>query len=489
MSHEELKESERRFRLVADSAPVLIWMSGVDKLCTYFNKPWLDFTGRSLEKELGNGWVEGVHPQDLQGCLATYTQSFDERRQFKMEYRLRRQDGEYRWILDIGVPRWNTDGSFAGYIGSCVDVTEKKIAEEGLQQLNRMLHEQTVVLQSRQELLTTFVSSVPAGVAMLDRDMRYIQVSDRWCSDYSVESSQILGRSHYEVFPDVPERWKAAHRRALAGETLRADEDRWHRQDGDIWVRWELRPWKTPAGAIGGILIFAEDITNRKKAEEAMAGMTRKLIEAHEEERTWIARELHDDVNQKLALLVSDLDQGAFDGSVAGLTESLRRAKEQIAEIVTDVQNLSHRLHSSKLDYLGLVSAARSFCKELSQKANVQVEFRHSDVPMTIPKEISLSLFRVLQEALKNAIKHSGVRSFKVYLRGTPEEIELTIADDGCGFNVQDGFEKEGLGLISMRERLQIVHGRLEIKSSPGAGTIILAQVSLSAPDTIAMAG
>ncbi len=130
----ELRESEARFRLVADSAPVMIWMSGTDKLCTYFNKPWLYFTGRSIDRELGNGWAEGVDAEDLQKCLDTYIQSFDRREAFKMEYRLRRHDGEFRWVLDIGVPRFNPDGSFAGYIGSCIDVTEQRRAQEQLHQ-------------------------------------------------------------------------------------------------------------------------------------------------------------------------------------------------------------------------------------------------------------------------------------------------------------------------------------------------------------------
>jgi len=129
----ELRESESRFQIVADAAPVLIWMAGVDKLCTFFNKPWLDFTGRSMEQELGNGWAESIHRDDLERCLAVYTRAFDARQSFVMQYRLRRSDGEYRWISDQGVPRHDPQGRFAGYIGSCVDVTELVNKDQALQ--------------------------------------------------------------------------------------------------------------------------------------------------------------------------------------------------------------------------------------------------------------------------------------------------------------------------------------------------------------------
>src|SRR6266478_6397816 len=129
IAEEELRESEERFRTVANAAPVLIWMSGPDKLCTFFNKGWLDFTGRTLEQELGNGWAEGVHREDIDHCLDVYQNSFSARESFTMECRLRRSDGEYRWVLDIGTPRFASDGAFLGYIGSCIDITERKAAE------------------------------------------------------------------------------------------------------------------------------------------------------------------------------------------------------------------------------------------------------------------------------------------------------------------------------------------------------------------------
>jgi PAS domain S-box-containing protein len=138
-AEEALRESEKRFRLVADTAPALIWMSGTDKLCTFFNKGWLEFTGRLMEQELGEGWAAGVHPEDLERCLRIYGDSFDARVDFELEYRLRRFDGNYRWIVDYGVPRFESDGTFLGYIGSCVDITDRKLTAESLEELSGRL--------------------------------------------------------------------------------------------------------------------------------------------------------------------------------------------------------------------------------------------------------------------------------------------------------------------------------------------------------------
>jgi PAS domain S-box-containing protein len=350
----QLGESEERFRLVANTAPVMIWMSSPDKLYNYFNRPWLDFTGRPIEAELGNGWAEGVHPEDLGRCRRTYTEAFDRRESFKMEYRLRRYDAEYRWVFDLGVPRFNSDGSFAGYIGSCIDVTERKFAEA------------------------------------------------------------------------------------------------------------------------------------------ALAGMGRKLMEAQEQERTRIARELHDDINQRIALLSAMLQeiQKNMSDPAADANKRIEEACDWLAEIGSDIQSISHRLHSSKLEYLGIVMAAHAFCTELSVQQKVKIDFRHDNIPRSLPKEVSLCLFRVLQEALHNAVKHSGVRHFRVELRGTSDEVHLTISDCGTGFDKDQALSGQGLGLISMRERVQMINGDFEIESEREQGTAIHVRAPLQAAQSgIAAAG
>ncbi len=738
-AEEAVRESEQRFRLVADTAPVLIWMSGTDKLCTYFNKPWLDFTGRSMEAELGSGWAQDVHPDDRQQCLDTYQQSFDRREKFRTEYRLRRHDGEYRWVLDIGVPRFNRDRSFAGYIGIAIDatddklaeearfrhvaviessddaiasgtldgiivswntgaqriygyteaeaigkpinmlvppelpneedkilerlragahiehfetvrvsktgkrinvsltispikdsrgkivgisgiarditerkraeealreseerfrnvfrdagvgmvvvspeghflaannafcdclgyteeellektvegvafpedwpafsqklretlkegrgfqwfetrclhksgrivytqssasvirsregdpqylvgqvldITERKRAEESLREVNRALEEKTVLLQSREELLKVFVKSVPVAVAMLDRDLRYLQVSDRWCSDNGVQASDLLGRLRYEVGPEMPERWKEVNRRALEGETLRADEDRWESGGITRWARWEVRPWRNADGAVGGILVLAEDITRRKQMEEELAGMSRKLVEAQEQERARIARELHDDIGQRLAMLTIDLDQVQQNWPDLP-TEVFRRMLElrkQTKQISAGVQSLSHDLHSSQLEHLGVVTGIKSWCREFGERQGMQIDYGH-DVRSTLPNEVGLCLFRVLQEALHNAAKHSGVKRIEVQLREESGEIHLSVRDLGRGFDIEAARQGRGLGLTSMQERVRLVSGTIAIESKPMGGTTIHVRVPLESNQAQRKAG
>jgi PAS domain S-box-containing protein len=343
-AEKSLRESEQRFRLVANSAPVMIWMSGPDKLCTFFNEGWLDFTGRPLEEELGNGWASGVHPKDLERCLEVYSRAFDARDNFEMEYRLRRHDGQYRWVNDVGVPRFGAEGSFQGFIGSAIDVTD------------------------------------------------------------------------------------------------------------------------------------------RKRSEEALLDMSGHLIKAHEEERARIARELHDDLSQRMALLHIGLDE--FEQEIHGLSANARLRLHDIAEIATevssDIHELSHELHPSKLDSLGLVTAVAGFCREISRQHGLHIQLVHHHVDNAISKEVTLCLFRIVQEALRNVVKHSGSREAEVELSGHNDHIDLCVSDTGAGFDPKNPNGFAGIGLISMRERIRLVGGNLSVESEPSHGTRIRVRVPLT---------
>jgi PAS domain S-box-containing protein len=388
---------------------------------------------------------------------------------YQLEKRYFRGDGSLMWgRLNLSL----LSGRASPLVLAMVeDITEQKKAQEALA-------EQTALLQSREELLRIFVKNVPAAVAMFDREMCYLQVSDRWRSEYLPGRPEVLGRSHYETFSDMPERWKEIHRRGLQGETLRAEEDHWDGKDGAHWARWEVRPWKTAEGAVGGILIFAEDITRRKQMEMALSDMSRKLIEAQEKERGRIARELHDDVNQRLALL--SLEVGQLQSNPSEIEQRAQELRRRIGDISADVQVLAHDLHPARLEYLGAVEGMESWSRDFAERQKLGLEFT-TDVHSPLRPEIGVSLFRVLQEAMQNAVKHSGASQVQVQLLEDSEALRLVVSDSGRGFDVEAASRGKGLGLTSMRERLRLVNGTVNIDSKPNGGTVIEARVPVEA--------
>jgi signal transduction histidine kinase len=223
----------------------------------------------------------------------------------------------------------------------------------------------------------------------------------------------------------------------------------------------------------------------RKKTDEVLSSVHRKLIDAEERERTRVARELHDDICQRIALVALGLEQlGELEQSpskaVGEVTSHIQELWNSVSEIGADLHAISRRLHSSTLEYLGLATSAKTFCTQFAKQQKVEIEFKSHDVPSGLPIEISLPLFRVLQEALFNSAKHSGERHFEVELFGTSGAIHLTVCDSGIGFDPKVAMQGSGLGLTSMRERLKLVHGEFSIDSQPQGGTKIYASVPLS---------
>ncbi|MBI4781023.1 MAG: PAS domain S-box protein [Oscillatoriophycideae cyanobacterium NC_groundwater_1537_Pr4_S-0.65um_50_18] len=254
----ELRESEARFRNMADTAPVLIWMSGVDKLCNYFNQPWLDFTGRTVEQEMGNGWSEGLHPDDRQRCLDTYFAAFDTRQPFQLEYRFRRFDGIYRWIVDVAVPRFTSEGDFLGYIGSCIDIEDRKQAEGALRE--------------SEERFRTLADNISQLAWMTNASGWIFWYNQRWFDYTGTTLEETQGWGWQQVHhPDHVDRVvESFHRSITTGEPW---EDTFPLRSKDGTYRWFLsqaRPIRDESGRILRWFGTNTDITDRKQAEEAL---------------------------------------------------------------------------------------------------------------------------------------------------------------------------------------------------------------------------
>jgi PAS domain S-box-containing protein len=282
-------------------------------------------------------------------------------------------------------------------------------------------------------------------------------------------------------------------RAVRAGEGIHVDDEVLWRANGTSFPAelWSY-PQRRGQEVIGAVVAFI-DITERKLAEEALASVSRRLIAAQEQERARIARELHDDICQRLALLAIQLEQIQQNSPNLSLDVGSRMGElwRQTSEIATDIQSLSHELHSARLQYLGLAAAVRGFCQEFGEQQNVEIDFNTYGMPKSpLSADISLCLFRVVQEALHNSAKHSGVRYFEVRLWGVSGEIHLTVADSGLGFDWEAAKESRGIGLISMEERLKLVNGTLSIASQPQQGTTVYARVPLtSSSDAMRVAG
>ena len=357
-----LRESEERFRLIADSAPVMIWTARVDTTLDYLNRNCIEFTGLPLEKLRDEGWLDAVHPEDRDYCAGIYVPAFEARRPFLMEYRVRRADGAYRWLLASGVPKYGPDGGFAGYIGCDVDITERRNAEDAIR-----------------------------------------------------ESRAALEVSHREI-------------QHLAG----------------------------------------------------------RLIEAQDAERARIARDLHDDVSQQLAglsIALSGLRRRMGELNINGeLQPDLRSIHERSTTLAQAVRHLSHDLHPTVLRHAGLVAALTSYCAEVERLHGTAASCSADGEFTSIAPEVELCLYRIAQEALRNVTAHACARRVDVRLLRTGDHAELTIADDGNGFDVPNSLGRgKGLGLVSITERVRLAGGTVSITAEANKGSCVRVRIPASA--------
>ena len=343
----ELREREKRLRLIVEQTPAMVWTMRPDSRLDFLNRTCMTFSGLPIEKLLDDGWLDSVHPDDRDRCVGIYVPAVEARRPFLAEYRMRHADGSYRWLLATGVPRYEADGSFSGYIGCDVDITERKNAEDQIQY--------------------------------------------------------------------------------LAG----------------------------------------------------------RLIGAQEVERARIARDLHDDVSQQLAgisIAFSGLKKRLGEYQVGEeLQQELVELQQQAHRLARNVRQLSHDLHPAVLQHLGLVRGLTSYCGELERAHGVAISCAAEGDFGAITPDAALCVYRIAQEALRNVIAHSAASRSEVRLFQTGDLAQITIADNGRGFEATSRAERDkGLGLVSISERARIIGGTVIFVSNPNQGTRLQATIPMN---------
>jgi len=339
----------------------------------------------------------------------------------------------------------------------------------------------------------------PIGIVLEDLTGQPLFVNPAFCAMLGFSEEELRKKHCVDFSPpeDAQKDW-ALFQQLQSGAIDHYHLDkRYYRKDGSlIWGRLSISLLNS--GTCQVVVAMIEDITEKKAAQEEVLqsqGMLHKLagqlMRAQEEERARIARELHDDINQRvvaLALNLKQLERNSRDAATP-ISRNLTEVRKQIEDLANDLQTLSHSLRSAKLQYLGLVAAAANLCTEFSDRLKMKIDFTAESIRRNLPEEISLCLFRVLQEALRNAIKHSGSSQLQVSLSEADNAIHLTVRDSGIGFDPEKVMKGSGIGLISMKERLKLVNGDLSIDSQLQLGTTVHASVPLGPRAESARAG
>jgi PAS domain S-box-containing protein len=490
-----LQESEGRFRRMADSAPVLLWESGTDGLCHYFNKPWLDFTGRTLEQELGNGWAEGVHPDDLETCLHTYRLALQAQQEFKMEYRLRRADGEYRWLQDHGVPRSAPDGSFFGFIGSCLDITEIKQADEEGRQLAERLA----------------MATQAGGVGIWDWDVANDALvwDDNMYRQYGITRDQFTGA--YEAWtaglhPDDRERGDAEIQMALRGEKDFNTEFRVLWPDGNIHHIRAMALVQRDAGGTPLHMIGTNwDVTDEKRAEAVVLQNLARAEELTRLKSRFVSMASHELRTPLANIMLACEILKNFGGAMPP-----ERSQSVLSGLMTGVSSmvctlddllLAGKIEEGKLPFTPVRFALLDFLKRCCQEVQpalqsptrIDIAFRDAGLRVMADERL---LHHILKNLLENALKYSPDDTrVELGVEAGPGSLTLTVLDRGIGVPEADRtflfdvFSRasnvgdkpgSGLGLFVAQKCAHAHGGRMRYSPQP-AGSVFSVTVPLVA--------
>ena len=471
LAERELARANERLRLAIESGSVGGWDSDIKSGETlWFGKAHAQI-GMTPDETSGSReefWAR-VHEHDRERLRVAIQAAIHKNGEFTEEFRVVWRDGTIRWLRSRGRYYCAANGEPERILGISVDITESKQAEQALRE-----SEQRFRLATQAGKMYSFEWNVAT-----DRVVR------------SVEHADILGvagplrLTHQQFVDKIHPDDRARFTATIAGLSPEnpIGEVTYRVRVGNgtlVWLRSSGHAFFDGEGRMLRVVGMAADVTDLKLAEDELLAVNRRLIEAQEQERARIGRELHDDINQRLALLAIELGQlrEKHNNLPSEVRSHVHELQKLTADISLSVHALSHELHASTLVSLGLAKGMRSWCKQFGERQKMEIDFKSHDL-QKLPQEVSLCLFRVLQEALNNASKHSGARRVEVELAANPGEIHLIVSDSGTGFDIEAARQSRGLGLTSMEERVRLVGGTIAIESKPMGGTTVHARVPL----------
>jgi PAS domain S-box-containing protein len=412
-----------------------------------------------------------VHPDDRGQVWKAVNDAMQGHHPYAAEFRILWPDGTVRWVAAKGKFYYSRDGEAERMLGMAADITDRKRVEEALRENEERLRlavEAGKIYAFEWDVATDTVVRSPEAVNILG-------IGAPLCTT----RQQVLSTVH----PDDRARVTAAASLSTPENPINRVSFRVLYPDGSmVWAEKTTHAFFDEHGKMLRVVGMVADVTERKRAEEALSTLNRRAIEAEEREHNRIAKDLHEDIGQRLALLAIEIDK--LRTEPANQADEIRGRMDSVwnrtLEILTDVKASAHELHSPRLEYLGIAEVMRCFCQEFGERKRVEIDFRSRDLPDLVMPDVSICLFRVLQEALYNGMKHSGMQQFEVQLWGAAREIHLMVSDSGAGFDLEAARRETGLGLIRMEERLKLVKGTFSIESQPKRGTTIHARVPLN---------
>jgi PAS domain S-box-containing protein len=461
------------FVALANVAPTMLWMTGTDAGCVFANNPWLEFTGRTLDQELGSGWAEAIHPDDRQRAVDCYLAAFESRQPVSMQLRIRAADGSYRWILDCGAPRFTLDGRFAGYIGSCLDITHRKQIEEALQESEERFHTLAAHVQ--------------------DAIYRYRFLPQRRMEYASPAIFRITGHTPEEFYADpdlmlkiiVPDDRPLLAQMSDGPNFRESALLRWMHPGGQVvWAEHRHVPLFDEHGRIVAVDGIARDVTESLTTQERMRGsesqlrrLAAALQNARERERAFVARELHDGLGQSLTsvqLEIARVTQALVAARVHKPMIDRLQSLVGLVEVATEtVRRISTELRPPALDHLGLAAAIELEAGAMERRTALRIRVRSCSKESRLTQDQSTALFRIFQEVLTNIVRHAGASTVRVRLTETARTFTLKIEDNGRGITSEELTAPSSIGLLGMRERAQPLGGTIEIIGAPGKGTTV----------------